>query len=109
MKGQQTRHTPGPYKVARTITGKSEYAYQPDKEHEPNCWRAIIAGPEFAIAQVSGETEAEALATARFFVRACNAHDELLSALKAFCEDHTKPCGCENCAIIARAEKPAQR
>lgn len=77
------QHTPPPYKVAKGITGKNDYVYQPDKEHEPDCWRAIVEGPEYAIAQVSGETEAEALATARFFVKACNAHDELLKALKA--------------------------
>lgn len=29
---------------------------------------------------------------------------ELLEALKMFCIDHTDPCGCENCAIIRKAE-----
>ena len=44
-------------------------------------------------------------ANAAFIVRACNNFEDVLSALKMFCVDHTTPCGCENCAIIKRAEK----
>ena len=29
---------------------------------------------------------------------------ELLSVAKAFCEEHTQNCGCNNCAVIAKAE-----
>jgi hypothetical protein len=28
---------------------------------------------------------------------------ELLACVRAFCENHTVPCGCENCRIIAKA------
>ena len=41
-----------------------------------------------------------AIANARLIAAA----PELLDALKAFCMDHTNPCGCENCRIIRKAE-----
>ena len=45
-------------------------------------------------------------ADAVYFKAPCDyaAAPELLEALEAFCEDHTKPCGCANCAIIAKAK-----
>jgi hypothetical protein len=42
---------------------------------------------------------------AAFIVRCVNNFEDVLSCLKIFCVEHTKPCGCENCRIIARAKR----
>lgn len=56
--------------------------------HTPTPWEVDgdeIRTPEpqgYLVARVTGETDQEACATARFIVRAVNAHEELLFALK---------------------------
>lgn len=67
-------------------------------EHTPTPYRLIGAGhivgakdPGWgSIAAVYGMNEAEGQATARFFVRACNSHANLLAALKALRHDYLR-------------------
>lgn len=84
----EMRHTPTPWHVGMQ---PGPMVYGPLGEQIADC-RAMIA---------SGEAGRNAI----FIVRACNNFEGVLGALKMFCVDHTTPCGCENCAIIKRAEK----
>jgi hypothetical protein len=70
-KSNRTTHTPGPWKAgeAAWFRGRANDDTESGK-------RPITSGAHGVIANVYGSANAE------FIVRACNAHDELLAALK---------------------------
>ena len=97
------RHTPGPWTHRDSGTGK-----------------VYVEGPgtrvaRWLVAEVDGRMHAENVANAAFIVRAANAHDDLLEALRPFanyaCESSCEydPSPCHNCIArdaIAKAEAP---
>lgn len=66
-KKMEAKHTATPFKTTTYKPGNRVRIWDKDESH---------------IADIHGETVQEAEATAAFIVRACNAHDDLVKALK---------------------------
>lgn len=80
-----TKHTPGPWKQHQT---------------EGKTYASVRGVNNETVADCGSRSDSQAHANARLIAVA----PELLEVAKAFCIDHTMPCGCENCAVIRKAE-----
>lgn len=76
------QHDCCPWHIAHKITGQGPYVYT--KLGLPG-HRTIIESDYVGIAEVAGETSEKCLGNAAFIVTACNAHDQLVGALR-YCE-----------------------
>lgn len=99
------RHTPNPWRFGRVTKGKyrGDFAIIPVNAHTGE-----VSGPAFCYL-AKGREDIQ-LANAEFIVRACNAHDDLVRALKGVVGANTafraKPLGSPT--SIARAKQDAQ-
>lgn len=83
-----TKHTPTPWHVFICDDGKewsgwplAIYGPEPDDGEDAVC--VVRPGGFYPYAWDEGVSRLEAVATAEFIVRACNAHDDLVAALEA--------------------------
>lgn len=98
-----------------------------EQEHTPGPWKSVISEhtSEPVVREPQGETvavcceilEGEAEANAAFIVKACNSHDELLSAAETAAEiirgsygqeDSLLPCDCQAVNVLERAIRKAK-
>lgn len=95
----KTKHTPGPWRtmasprikgIGWTQIGTIELGCAPIAKILPVSAKGHRKATDF------DEESANAALIA--------AAPELLAVAKAFCMEHTTPCGCENCRIIRKAE-----
>lgn len=89
----ETKHTPGPWHL-RTANGRLPVVRESKRPHgEASHYRAVIGsgdtlGGPVIVDLDFGYGKPEDQANAEFIVRACNAHDDLLAALKAMLSEY---------------------
>ena len=111
MQAIQTRYTPGPWNVCRTISGLEEVAEYVGENCDGKAkYNSMVENSEYHIAGVGGVGREECLANARLIAAApalLEALEDLLSELYHWNWTRNSPASVKSRAAIAKAKGQA--